>query len=128
MSERLALRGSSLVVFDSSQVANLFAERSNGSSRRSCSTLEFSIDVSGGPRSIWNKSAADVFAEDFLHHHDLDASQLDVVKEKFFTRVKSIKQMNTTVARLPQGQTSRDKVRNNRKYMVIILINLETLR
>jgi hypothetical protein len=93
-----------------------FAERANISARRSCSEYDFSIDLIGGPRSAWNKSAAEVFVEGFVAHYKLEADVVDSIKEKFHTRVKSVKQLDA--ARRKGELGDRKKVRNTRKYTV----------
>ncbi|KAJ2911671.1 hypothetical protein MD484_g8741, partial [Candolleomyces efflorescens] len=102
-----------------------FALRAHTSDRRSCSVYDFSIDLSGGSRSAWNKSAAEVFAEDFIEHYGLEADRAESVKAKFHTRVKSIKQ--TDVAHRKGEIGDRRKVRNTRKYMLYVrrLLTLE---
>ncbi|RXW15904.1 hypothetical protein EST38_g9956 [Candolleomyces aberdarensis] len=59
---------------------------------RCCGTHNFQIDVTGGPHSAWNTSAALVFAESYLQTKGLPEADAPAVMQAFFTRVKSIKQ------------------------------------
>jgi hypothetical protein len=89
---------------------------SGGSDRRCCTIYDFSIDLEGGPHSVWNRSASDVFVDDFIKEYQLeqDEDTVDSVRSKFYTRVKSIKQM--------QKETTREKeqgrLKRTRKHTV----------
>lgn len=92
-----------------------------------CSAENFKIDLLGNPRSPWNKSAAAVFAKDFISYHaaipDNDADIFDEVMNVFLTRVKSL---HLAYRDRLKSQELKNKIRqrarrNGRKYSVCFL-------
>ncbi|KAF8880278.1 hypothetical protein BD779DRAFT_1675976 [Infundibulicybe gibba] len=63
------------------------------SSLLSCTLDHFRVDLLGKPHSPWNRSAARVFADAFIHAHNLDRTPdaIDDVSRCFFSRIKSMK-------------------------------------
>jgi hypothetical protein len=59
-----------------------------------CCTVEtFRINIRGGPRSPWNRSAAQVFARSYLEHHQIEpnAIVLKDIADRAMTRIKSLR-------------------------------------
>jgi hypothetical protein len=56
-----------------------------------CDIDSFRIDLTGPPRSLWNQSAALVFAKEFLRVYDMPLSDAKFLTKAFFTRVKSLR-------------------------------------
>ncbi len=60
------------------------------SCRACCDSTYFRFDLLGTPRSAWNKSAARVFAADYIKTNKLSKKCLEEVMEAFFTRIKNL--------------------------------------
>ena len=56
-----------------------------------CTVTNFRIDLDGLPRSEWNKSAAEVFAAEYLKCHAGENYTLEYVTEAWLTHVTAIR-------------------------------------
>ena len=56
-----------------------------------CTVTNFCIDLDGLPRSEWNKSAAEVFAAEYLKCHAGENHTLEYITEAWLTRVTAIR-------------------------------------
>ena len=56
-----------------------------------CTVTNFRVDLDGLPRSEWNKSAAEVFAAEYLKRHAGENYTLEYVAEAWLTRVTAIR-------------------------------------
>ncbi|KAG2010580.1 hypothetical protein CC2G_013395 [Coprinopsis cinerea AmutBmut pab1-1] len=118
-----ALLDRSLIPFPEEQRIIQYESLGGAQGRRCCSVYDFGIDLIRGPRSVWNKSAADVFVEDYAQTHQLQGEDnLETVREHFYNRVKSIKQL----ASPKRKQRDHFKVKRTRKYTTTL--ELEQLR
>jgi hypothetical protein len=89
-----------------------FSQQHPDSARRCCSIFDFTLDLINGPHSPWNQSAKDVFVESFITKYGM-TYEADAIAERFYVRVKSLKQASTTCS---QRETS--KIRRSRKHGV----------
>ena len=58
--------------------------------RPCCGPDYFRFDLTGRPRSPWNKSAARVFASDFMSSYQVPKRTFGDTMEAFFVRIKSL--------------------------------------
>jgi hypothetical protein len=58
-----------------------------------CTAETFRINIRGGPKSPWNRSAAQVFARSYLEHHQIEpnAVLLKDVADRAMIRIKSLR-------------------------------------
>ncbi|KAF9490509.1 hypothetical protein BDN71DRAFT_1367878, partial [Pleurotus eryngii] len=75
-----------------------------------CTVDNFRIDLIGPPQSPWNMSAANVFVAAFEQFQGLEMD-LKIVKDAFFTRLKTLKQ-DFKLAKKPKNE---QKSRNTQK-------------
>ena len=100
--------------FADQEMVRQFEESSNNSNDECCTKHDFALDLNHGPRSPWNRSAAVVFERDFIAKYPVSPADMDEVKERFFTRVKTIKQLSKS----DSIEREKKKIRKNRKYTV----------
>ncbi|KAI5986462.1 hypothetical protein EDD15DRAFT_2174833, partial [Pisolithus albus] len=86
--------------------------------RRPCCTIkDFRIDLEGLPRSEWNKSAALVFAAEYLKRHQGHQGEnltLEYVSEAWLTHVLALK-TRYKVKQLDELDRKERKARNRRR-------------
>ncbi len=87
-----------------------------------CGPDYFRFDLIGKPRSPWNKSAARVFAIDFITAHQVSKRSFDDIIESFFVRVKTLQAQYRLQLKGPATLilSKAQRRREYRKYSVSI--------
>jgi hypothetical protein len=79
-----------------------------------CTPEHFKIDIRGNPRSPWNKSAAKVFARDFIQH-DYICKDYDLVQDKFLTHIKGLKSCFALETKQESARETKRKAASKRE-------------
>ena len=99
----------------------------NGLSCRPCCGPDyFRFDLTGKPRSPWNKSAARVFATDSITTHHVSTRSFDDIMEAFFVRIKTLQAQYRLQLKGPATLilSRAQRRREYRKYSVSIYESL----
>ena len=102
----------------------------NGMSCRPCCSSEyFRFNLLGTPKSAWNRSAARVFAMDYIKTYKLSKKHFDGVAEAFFSRVKYLQAQYKLRLKGPTVVLAAkiERRRNFRKYSVSRYLKLVAL-
>ena len=78
-----------------------------------CTAESFQLDVLGMPRSAWNMSAADVFAQDFVKSHPTVTCSVPTIKEMWIVHTERLKQ--TCRGHLAAQEIANVKLQRNRR-------------
>lgn len=87
-----------------------------------CTVGNFCVDLYGSPKSLWNISAAKVFADDFKLHHGDVCDDLKKIKAAFLTHLISLKRalLKRQLGEQAIENEQRKNRRNQRKRTVSI--------
>ncbi|KAI0056973.1 hypothetical protein BV25DRAFT_1763612, partial [Artomyces pyxidatus] len=64
----------------------------------------FRVDIEGSQRSIWNLTAADLFAEAFVKCGDYDHKDTTLIAETFIVHIRALKGQLTEIRRALEGR------------------------
>ena len=79
-----------------------------------CTVEDFQVDLVNGPRSLWNKSAANVFADDFLHAYPSLKVSTKKIREMWYKHLERLKAVYSRSA-VSEAQKKADDAMHRRK-------------
>lgn len=93
------------------------------SCRACCGPNYFRFDLTGSPRSSWNKSAACVFASDFISTYQVSNKTFGDILEAFFVQIKTLQAQHRLQVKGPTTLMVAKvwRRRDYRKYSVSIM-------